>query len=111
MDISNLKIAFYIRGETPRTINKQYLTLQQFCHDYQVAYEDVMVIKDVTKSDASRPNLQSVLDGSVPIHILVMQSYHILHIDFEQFIQMSEKLTEREISLLFINEPETGDAI
>ncbi|MBP1906313.1 hypothetical protein J2Z32_002962 [Paenibacillus turicensis] len=111
MNMTNLSVAFYIRGETPRTINKQYLTLQQFCHDYQVPFEDVIVLKDVTKSDAPRPNLQTIMDGSVKIDVLVMQSYHILHIHHDQFIYISEMLSKLDISLLLLNEQEVGDAL
>jgi len=111
MNMTNLVVAFYIRGETPRTITKQYLTLQQFCHDYQVPYEDVIVIKDVAKSDAPRPHLQKVLDGSIKINVLVMQSYHILHIHYDEFVQLSEMLSKLDISLLLINEQEVGGAL
>lgn len=111
MDLTNQSVAFYIRGETPRTINKQYLTLQQFCYDYQVTYEDVIVLKDIVKSDAPRPSLQSILDGSTKVDILVVQSYHILHIDHDQFLNISEQLSKHGVSLLMINEREAGEAI
>lgn len=111
MDLTNQLVAFYIRGETPRTINKQYLTLQQFCYDYQVAYGDVIVLKDIVKSDAPRPSLQSILDGLTKVDVLVVQSYHILHIDHDQFLNILEQLSKHDVSLLMINERETGEAI
>jgi len=111
MNITSQSVAFYIRGETPRTINKQYLTLQQFCFDYQIAYEDVIVLKDIVKSDAPRPNLQPILDGSTKVDVLVVQSYHILHIDHDQFLNLSEQLSKYDISLFIINEREAGEAI
>lgn len=111
MNMTNLTVAFYIRGETPRTINKQYLTLQQFCYDYQVANEDVIILKDVVKSDAPRPSLEPVLSGSTKIDVLVIQSYHILHIDHDQFQEISEQLSKHDVSLLILNEQETGESI
>jgi hypothetical protein len=111
MEFSNLRIAFYIRGETPRTISKQYLTLQQFCFDYRVPFGDIIVVKDIAKSEKIRPSLQAVLNGEIPIDILVTQSYHILHIDHEQFLNISEQLTTREIALLLVNVVEKEEAL
>ncbi|WP_434749656.1 hypothetical protein [Paenibacillus amylolyticus] len=104
MNLTNLKVAFYMRGETPRTINKQYLTLQQFCFHYQVPYGDVIVLKDIAKSDAPRPKLEPILNGSMKIDVLVVQSYHILHLYHDRFLQISEQLSKHDVALLILNE-------
>ncbi|MNW47132.1 hypothetical protein D3C74_244540 [compost metagenome] len=100
-----------MRGETSRTINKQYLTLQQFCFDYQLPYGDVIVLKEIAKSDAPRPKLEPILNGSMKIDVLVVQSHHMLHIYHDRFLQILEQLSKNEIALLILNEQVDGDSL
>ncbi|WP_040950203.1 recombinase family protein [Gorillibacterium massiliense] len=103
INIKSQKIGFYIRGETPRTLSAQQYDLQQFCKDYNIPIEDVLVIRDVAGSDGLRPQLDQVMRGEWRIDILAMRSPHILHLFHNESEQLAEKLRNLGIAVLYVN--------
>lgn len=101
--VKKRQIGFYIRGETPRTISQQYLSLQMFCLEYRIPLEDVIILKDITRSDEPRPKLESIISGRQPLDLLVMQSPHILHLYDEESLSLAKLLIERGVSVLYAN--------
>lgn len=106
MNIKSLKVGFYIRGETPRTLSQQYLSLQKFSLDYQIPIGDVIIVMDIARSNEPRPGLESVLTGELPLDLLAMHSSHILHMFEGEFEELSLRLTNRGIVILNVNVPE-----
>ncbi|TVX97949.1 recombinase family protein [Cohnella terricola] len=103
MENSSPIIGFYIRGETPRTLAHQHYLLRQFSKDYNILIEEIVVIKDVARSNDSRPQLEQIINGQVKVDILAMHSAHILHLYSEESEQLMKLLHQRGVSLLFIN--------
>ncbi|MEK5478770.1 hypothetical protein NYE70_17820 [Paenibacillus sp. FSL R5-0407] len=103
INIKSQKIGFYIRGETPRTLSAQQYDLQRFCKDYNFPIEDVLVIRDVARSDGLRPQLDQLLRGERKIDILAMRSPHILHLFHNESEKLAELLRNIGIAVLYVN--------
>lgn len=103
MDFSNKNVAFYIRGRTIRTIAKQQEAINQFVKEQFIPHQRTELFLDHCDSDEARPELFRLIENAERFDVVVMYSYHTLHIDIEKYKLLENSLLVNGLKTFLIH--------
>jgi hypothetical protein len=103
MDFTNKRVAFYLRGKSNKTLDRQMTELLVFASQNNIQLNKENVFIDEADSSDERPNLLQLMRNHDKFDVVVMLNYAILHLDIEHYRRYAEALTgimDIEIHLL-----------
>jgi DNA invertase Pin-like site-specific DNA recombinase len=103
MNFADKKIAFYIRGRTIRTIAKQQEAIAQFAKEHGIPKEKTEIFLEHCDSDEVRPELFRLIENAERFDVVVMYSYHVLHIDIEKYKLLENSFLVNGLKPFFIH--------
>jgi hypothetical protein len=94
MDFTNKRVAFYLRGKSNKTLDRQMTEILIFASRNNIQLNQDNVYIDETDSSDERPNLLRLLRNHDKFDVVVMLNYAILHIDFTHYKRYAEAMTQ-----------------
>lgn len=102
MNFTDKKIAFYIRGRTIRTIAKQQEAIAQFAKEHSIPTEKAELFLDYCDSYEARPELIRLIKSADQFDVVVMYSYHSLHIHIDRYKLLENTLLLNGLEIFLI---------